>query len=151
MFIHEKSDVHPGAKIGEDSSIWQYVVVMDQVVIGKNVNLCAQVLVESGVVLGNNVTVKSGVYLWSGLQIEDDVFIGPNATFTNDKLPRSKKYPGSFIKTVVRRGASIGANATILPGVEIGERAIIGAGAVVTRDVPAEATVIGNPARILDQ
>jgi len=100
------------------------------------------------VVIGHQVTIKSGVFLWDGTEIADQVFIGPNATFTNDKYPRSKKYPESYQKIIIETGASIGANATILPGVRIGAGAMVGAGAVVTRDVPANALVIGNPAQI---
>jgi len=104
-------------------------------------------LIENDVVLGDRVTVKSGVQLWDGLRIEDDVFIGPNVTFTNDKYPRSKRYPTEFERTTIKRGASLGANATILGGITIGEHALIGAGSVVTKDVPAGETWIGNPAR----
>ncbi|MBQ1497304.1 MAG: N-acetyltransferase [Sphingomonas sp.] len=104
---------------------------------------------ERDVVIGDNVTIKSGVYLWDGTRLADEVFVGPNATFTNDPLPRSKQYPEAFQGITVERGASIGANATILPGVVIGEGAMIGAGSVVTRDVPARAVVIGNPARVI--
>jgi acetyltransferase-like isoleucine patch superfamily enzyme len=107
------------------------------------------VLIENDVVVGDRVTIKSGVQLWDGVRLEDDVFVGPNATFTNDPFPRSKQYPERFLETVVRRGASIGANATILPGLTIGERAMVGAGCVVTRNVPANAIVVGNPARIV--
>jgi len=108
-------------------------------------------LIENDVSIGNNVTVKSGVYLWDGIVLEDDVFVGPNATFTNDKTPRSKQYPAEFLKPVVRKGASIGANATILPGIELGEYCMVGAGAVVTKNVPAKSIVVGNPARIVGE
>jgi len=101
------------------------------------------------VVVGDRVTVKSGVQLWDGLRLDDDVFVGPNVTFTNDRMPRSRVYPDAFPQTHVRRGASIGGGATILPGVEIGERAMVGAGAVVTQDVPARAIVVGSPARAI--
>jgi acetyltransferase-like isoleucine patch superfamily enzyme len=100
------------------------------------------------VVLGNNVTVKSGVFIWDGITVQDNVFIGPNVTFTNDKHPRSKQYPEEFLRTIIEEGASIGANATILPGIKIGKNALVGAGAVVTKDVPESAIVIGNPAFI---
>ncbi|MCR5183294.1 MAG: N-acetyltransferase [Opitutales bacterium] len=104
---------------------------------------------ENDVKIGNNVTVKSGVQLWDGVRVEDNVFIGPNATFTNDLFPRSKVYPQKFERTILKRGCSIGANATILAGTTIGENAMVGAGAVVTKDVPANAVVIGNPAKIM--
>jgi hypothetical protein len=106
------------------------------------------VFIESDVIVGDRVTIKCGVQLWDGVRLEDDVFVGPNATFTNDPFPRSKQYPEAFAQTVVRRGASIGANATILPGLTIGRDALVGAGSVVTRDVPDRAIVVGNPARV---
>jgi acetyltransferase-like isoleucine patch superfamily enzyme len=116
--------------------------------IGSDCNICDGVFVENDVVVGDRVTVKCGVQLWDGLTLEDDVFVGPNATFTNDRFPRSKSYPDRFEKTIIRQGASIGANATILPGIEIGAGAMVGAGSVVTRSVPPNAIVAGNPARI---
>lgn len=146
--IHPLSDV-ASDDIGPGTRIWQYVVILQGAKIGANCNVCAHVLIEGDVQIGNNVTVKSGVYLWDGLRIEDDVFIGPNATFTNDLLPRSKKYPSQFKKTHIRRGASIGANATILPGLEIGEFSMVGAGAVVTKNVEPYAVVAGNPAKVI--
>jgi acetyltransferase-like isoleucine patch superfamily enzyme/dTDP-4-dehydrorhamnose 3,5-epimerase-like enzyme len=148
IMIHETADVRTD-QIGPETRIWQYCVLMEGVKIGGNCNICANVLIEGDVIIGNNVTIKSGVQLWNGLVIEDNVFIGPNATFTNDIFPRSKIYPTSFLKTVIKNGASVGANATILPGLSIGEGAMIGAGAVVTRDVPSNAIVLGNPARIV--
>jgi UDP-2-acetamido-3-amino-2,3-dideoxy-glucuronate N-acetyltransferase len=147
MKIHPLSDVQASA-IGAGTTIWQYVVVLPGAVIGRDCNLNALCLVENDVVIGDRVTVKSGVHLWDGLTIEDDVFIGPNVAFTNDKYPRSKQYPASFQRTLIRRGASIGANATILGGVTIGAGALIGAGSVVTTDVPAGETWLGNPARV---
>ncbi|TCM64365.1 acetyltransferase-like isoleucine patch superfamily enzyme [Acinetobacter calcoaceticus] len=146
-FIHPLSDVS-SKNIGLNTRIWQYSVILADAVIGEGCNICAHTLVESDVVIGNNVTVKSGVYLWDGLRIGDEVFIGPSVTFTNDKKPRSKQYPEEFLQTVVERGASIGANATILPGIRIGKNALIGAGAVITKDVPANAIMVGNPAYI---
>lgn len=146
--IHPMSDVQSQA-IGEGTRIWQYCVVLAGAKIGSNCNICAQVFIENDVVIGNNVTIKNGVQLWDGLRIGNDVFIGPNATFTNDLFPRSKVYPDKFTQTIVKFGASIGANATILPGVTIGEGAMVGAGAVVTKDVPDGAVVIGNPAKIV--
>lgn len=136
MFIHKLADVQ-SKNIGQDTKIWQFCVVLENAVIGKNCNICAHVLIENDVIVGNNVTVKSGVQLWDGIRIEDNVFIGPNVTFTNDLYPRSKKYPEKFLQTIVKKGASIGANSTILPGITIGENAMIAAGSIVTKDVPA--------------
>lgn len=146
--IHPSADVQ-SEHIGENCRIWQFVVILPGATIGDDCNICAHCFIESDVVVGHRVTLKNGVYLWDGLRIEDDVFIGPNATFTNDRFPRSKEYPTEFLRTSIRRGASIGANATILPGIEIGERAMVGAGAVVTRNVPAGAVVVGNPAKVV--
>ena len=146
--IHKFADVQ-SQSIGDGTSIWQFCVVLAGAKIGGNCNICAQVFIENDVVVGDNVTIKSGVQLWDGLRIEDNVFIGPNVTFTNDFFPRSKVYPKQFLQTIVKAGASIGANATILPGITIGEHAMVGAGAVVTRDVPAGKIVVGNPAKIL--
>ena len=147
MFIHPSCDCLTGM-IGEGTNIWQFCVVLDGAKIGKNCNICAQCLIESEVVIGDNVTIKSGVYVWDGVTIEDNVFVGPNVTFTNDPFPRSKVRK-KFPRTIIRRGASIGGGATILPGIEIGENAMIGAGTVVTKDVPADAIVAGNPSRVL--
>lgn len=148
MIIHPLSDVQ-STNIGTDSRIWQFSVVLKGAVIGNNCNVCSHTLIENDVVIGNNVTIKSGVYLWDGLRIEDDVFIGPCVAFTNDKTPRSKQYPEAFLTTIVKKGASIGANATILPGITLGEYCMVGAGAVVTKDVPAYAAVVGNPAAVV--
>lgn len=147
MFIHPLSDVQ-SRQIGQGTRIWQFAVVLPHAVIGNNCNICAHTLIENDVIIGNNVTVKSGVYLWDGLRVGHNVFIGPNATFTNDKHPRSRQYPDRFLQTTIADGASIGANATILPGISIGQNAMVGAGAVVTRDVPDYAVVFGNPAVI---
>lgn len=147
LLIHPLAAVHPGATIGAGTRVWQFCVVMDGAVIGADCNLNAHTLVEGGALIGNRVTLKCGVYVWDGVTLEDDVFVGPNAVFTNDKAPRSRVRPEVFAKTYVGRGASIGGGAVILPGVTIGDRAIIGAGAVVTKDVPAGETWIGNPAR----
>lgn len=146
--IHPSADVKT-AEIGEGTSIWQFVVILDGAQIGKNCNICAHSLIEGDVIIGNNVTVKSGVYLWNATRIEDNVFIGPNATFTNDIMPRSKEYPDSFLGITVQRGASIGANATLLPGVTVGEYAMVGAGSVVTKDVAPYTVVAGNPAKLI--
>jgi UDP-2-acetamido-3-amino-2,3-dideoxy-glucuronate N-acetyltransferase len=147
-FIHHLADVAP-CEIGEGTRIWQFVVVLKNAKVGKNCNICAHTLIEGDVVIGNNVTVKSGVYIWDGSRVEDNVFIGPNATLTNDAMPRSKQYPDSFSGITLKRGCSIGANATLLPGITIGEGAMIGAGSVVTKNVPDHAVVIGNPAQII--
>jgi UDP-2-acetamido-3-amino-2,3-dideoxy-glucuronate N-acetyltransferase len=147
MTIHPQSDVQ-SRQIGDNTRIWQYCVVLPGAVIGSDCNLCANVLVENDVRVGDRVTVKSGVQLWDGLTIEDDVFIGPNVTFSNDPFPRSRQRPADYARTIVHKGASIGANATVLPGISIGEHAMVAAGAVVTRNVPAYGIVIGNPARI---
>ncbi len=146
-FIHPLADVH-SEMVGEGTRIWQFCVVLSNARIGKDCNICSHVFVENDVVVGDRVTIKCGVQLWDGLAIEDDVFIGPNVTFTNDHLPRSRQRPDAFAETVIRAGASIGANATILPGITIGRNAMIAAGAVITRDVPAHTIVKGNPARI---
>ncbi len=146
--IHPLADVNSD-DIGEGTRVWQFCIVFKGARVGSNCNLCAHTMVESDVVVGDNVTVKNGVYLWDGTRIEDNVFIGPNATFTNDLMPRSKVYPDAFSGIRVKRGASIGANATILPGITIGTNAMVGAGAVVTSDVPDNAIVVGNPAKII--
>lgn len=146
MKIHPLSDVQ-SRSIGEETNIWQFCVVLPNAVIGKNCNINCHVLIENDVIIGNNVTIKPGVQIWDGITIEDDVFIGPNATFTNDLKPRSKQYPEHFLRTTLKKGASIGANATILPGITIGENAMIGAGSVVVCDIPSNTTWVGNPAR----
>lgn len=146
-FIHELSDVQ-SSNIGQNTRVWQYSVILKNAKIGQSCNICAHTLIENNVIIGNNVTVKSGVFIWDGLRIEDNVFIGPSVTFTNDKKPRSQQYPNEFPITIIKKGASIGANATILPGIVIGENAMIGAGAVVTKDVPNNAVMVGNPAEI---
>ena len=145
--IHPLSDCK--ANIPSSTNIWQFCVVFPEAKIGDNCNICANVLIENDVSVGNNVTVKSGVQLWDGITVEDDVFIGPNATFTNDLFPRSKNSDWKLSKTVIKKGSSIGANATILCGITIGENAIIGAGSVVTKDVPAGEVWYGNPARFI--
>jgi acetyltransferase-like isoleucine patch superfamily enzyme len=143
--IHPTSDVQT-QKIGEGTTIWQFCVVLKDAVIGKNCNINFNVFIENDVIIGDNVTVKTGVQLWDGTRIGNNVFIGPNATFTNDIVPRSKIYPESFQKTIIEEGASIGANATIVAGKIIGKYAFIGAGSVVTKSVPPFTIFYGNPA-----
>ncbi len=146
--IHPSADVQ-SYNIGIKTKIWQYVVILPGAKIGNNCNINAHCFIENDVIIGDNVTIKCGVYLWDGLRIEDDVFIGPNVTFTNDKYPRSKKYPESFDKTIIKKGASIGAGAVIVGGITIGENAMIGAGSVVTHNVPPNELWYGNPARFV--
>ena len=146
-FIHELADVQT-TSIGVETRIWQFCVVLRGAKIGRNVNICSHCFVENDVTIGNDVTIKNGVYIFDGITIEDRVFVGPNVTFTNDKSPRSKVYPSEFLKTVICRGASIGGGAVLLPGITIGENAMIGAGAVVTKDVPANGVVFGEAARL---
>ncbi len=141
--IHPLSDVQ-SKNIGEGTNIWQFCVVLEGARIGKNCNICSNCFIENDVVIGDNVTVKNGVSLYDGMRIEDDVFIGPNATFCNDKYPKSKNKDFKLEPIIIKKGASIGANATILPGVTIGENALIAAGAVVTKDVPAKRKIIGK-------
>ena len=148
LFIHALSDVQSNT-IGTGTRIWQFVVVLPGAQIGQDCNICSHCLIEGDVIIGDRVTVKSGVQLWDGLRVGDDVFIGPNASFANDRFPRSKQAPEKFLQTLVEAGASIGAGATILPGVTIGRNAMVGAGAVITRSVPPYAVVEGNPAKIV--
>lgn len=144
-FVHKLADV-ASCEIGEGTRVWQFTVILKGAQIGNDCNICAHTLIESDVIIGNRVTIKSGVYIWDGTRIEDDVFLGPNATLTNDLMPRSKQYPDVFSGIRLKKGASIGANATLLPGITIGEEAMIGA--VVTKDVPDYAVVVGNLAKI---
>ena len=143
--IHPLSDCK--AVVPQNTNIWQYCVIFPEAKIGDNCNICAHVLIENDVEIGNNVTVKSGVQLWDGVTVEDNAFIGPNVTFTNDLFPRSKVHPKEYLKTIIKKGASIGANSTIVCGHTIGENAMIGAGSVVTKDVPAGELWVGNPAK----
>jgi len=145
--IHLLADVQ-STKIGSGTTIWQFSVVLPGASIGKNCNINALTLIENDVVLGDNVTIKSGVQLWDGLRIEDNVFVGPNVTFTNDFLPRSKALPSHFLETVVKKGASIGANSTVIGGVTIGEYSMVGAGSVITKDIPNHGLMYGNPAEL---
>ena len=146
--IHPSADV-ADCVIGDGTSIWQFVVILEGASIGKECNICAHSLIEGDVVIGDRVTIKSGVFVWNGIIIQDDVFVGPGVTFTNDIFPRSKKYLDIIPKTTVAKGASIGANATLLAGIHIGTGAMIGAGSVVVKDVPDYAVVVGNPAKII--
>lgn len=143
--IHRLADVQT-LNIGNNTRIWQFCVILPDVRIGSDCNICAHVLIENQVVIGNRVTIKSGVQIWDGVTIEDDVFVGPNVTFTNDLIPRSKIYPSKSVETILKKGCSIGANSTIIAGLSIGEFAFIGAGSVVTKNVPANTVWYGNPA-----
>lgn len=144
--IHPLADVQ-SKNIGENTTVWQYCVILPKAKIGSNCNINAFVFIENVVTVGDNVTIKSGVQLWDGISIEDNVFVGPNVTFTNDLFPRSKQYPAEYKKTVIKKGASIGANSTILGGITIGEYAMIGAGSVVTKNVGTQELWYGNPAK----
>jgi acetyltransferase-like isoleucine patch superfamily enzyme len=147
FFSHPQSLVE-SETIGDNTRIWAFAHVLPGAKIGADCNICDHVFIENDVVIGDRVTIKCGVQIWDGLRIEDDVMLGPNATFTNDLFPRSKK-PFELKVTRIKKGASIGANATILAGIEIGEGAMVGAGAVVTKTVPPHAVVVGNPAKII--
>lgn len=145
-------NIHPLAdckseNIGENTNIWQFCVIFKNAKIGKNCNICANVLVEDDVIIGDNVTIKSGVQLWNGARIEDDVFIGPNVTFTNEHFSRSKQYPDHFEQTIIKKGASLGANCTVVCGNTVGEYALVGAGSVVTKDILPYTVWYGNPIR----
>ena len=145
--------IHPLADcktyIPENTNVWQFCVVFPNAKVGSNCNICSHCLIENNVVIGDNVTIKCGVQLWDGIRIADNVFVGPNVTFTNDKYPRSKQYPDAFWQTTICKGASIGAGAVILCGITIGEKAMIAAGSVVTKDVPAGELWMGNPAKFV--
>jgi UDP-2-acetamido-3-amino-2,3-dideoxy-glucuronate N-acetyltransferase len=147
-FVHAQA-ICESTDVGEGTQIWAFAHVLPGARIGSECNLCDHVFVENDVVIGDRVTIKCGVAVWDGLRIEDDTFIGPNVAFTNDPFPRSKAHLAVYPQTVIRRGASLGANCTILPGLTIGMRAMVGAGSVLTRDVPPHAIVVGNPARIV--
>jgi acetyltransferase-like isoleucine patch superfamily enzyme len=149
VFFQHSDALVESPNIGDRTRVWAFAHVLPGAQIGADCNICDHTFIENDVRVGDRVTVKCGVQLWDGVTIEDDVFIGPNATFTNDAFPRSQQRPEKFIQTLVKQGASIGANATILPGITIGEKAMIGAGSVVTRNVPPMAIVAGNPARIV--
>ena len=145
--------VHPNAiveteNIGKDTKIWAFVHILKNVTVGEDCNICDHSFIESGVTIGNRVVIKNGIAVWEGVTLEDDVFLGPNCVFTNDMFPRAKAHSGEFLKTLIKKGASIGANATILCGITLGKYCMIGAGAVVTKSIPDFALVAGNPARI---
>lgn len=148
MRIHPSTDCQSD-EIGQGTTIWQFCVILNGAKIGKDCNINAHCLVEGGAVIGDRVTIKSGNYIWKGITLEDDVFVGPNVTFTNDKHPKSKNQNFKLEKTTICKGASIGGGAVILPGITVGENATVGAGAVVTKDVASGAIVIGNPARAI--
>jgi len=148
-FIHQNAIVEKNVAIGDGTKIWAFSHILPNAEIGQDCNICDHVFIESDVMIGDRVTIKCGVQIWDGIRIADDVFIGPNVTFTNDPFPRSKQYPEKFSTTKILKGASIGANATILPNITIAENAMIGAGSVVTKDVPPNAIVVGNPAQIV--
>lgn len=145
-YIHPTADVQ-STKIGLNSIVWQFSIILPHAVIGENCNINCHVFIENDVCIGNNVTIKPGVQIWDGVTVEDNVFIGPNVTFTNDIVPRSKAYPENFMRTLIKKGASIGANATIIAGNIIGAYSLIGAGSVVTKDIPDYHIYYGNPAK----
>ena len=146
-FVHPLADVQT-KNIGQGTRLWQFVVVLPGARIGSDGNICSHCFVENDVIIGDRVTIKNGVQLWDGLRIADDVFVGPNVTFTNDRYPRSQNLDVKLLRTAVEKGASIGAGAVICPGVTIGAGAMVAAGAVVTRDVSARTMVVGNPATV---
>jgi len=148
ILIHPTAEVYT-TQIGEGTMIWQFVVILPEAVLGKDCNVNAHVLIENKVKIGDRVTIKPGVYLWDGLLVEDDVMIGPNVTFTNDKYPRSKNKNFHRLDTKLSNGCSIGAGAILMAGLEIGSYAMVAAGSLVTKNVPNNALVMGNPAKIV--
>ena len=147
-FSHNLSDVQSN-KIGNRTKIWQYVIILADAEIGEDCNICSHCFIENNVTIGNRVTIKSSVQIWNGMTIGNDVFIGPNVTFTNDKYPISQNRKFNLLSTIIEDGVSIGGGATILPGIRIGKSSIIGAGTVVTKDIPSGVIVVGNPGKIL--
>ena len=145
---HPLSDVQT-TKIGANTKVWQFCVILKNAQIGDNCNINCNVFIENDVIIGNNVTIKPGVQIWDGITLENNVMIGPNVTFTNDHFPKSQNKEFKIRKTLVKKGASIGANATILGGVTLGENSLVGAGSVVTKDIPANEVWVGNPAKFL--
>jgi UDP-2-acetamido-3-amino-2,3-dideoxy-glucuronate N-acetyltransferase len=148
FYQHPNALIDDGALVGAGTRVWAFAHIAKGSSVGEDCNICDHTFIEGGVKIGNRVTVKCGVYLWEGIEVQDDVFIGPCAVFTNNLYPRSKQYPTGYPKTVLMEGSSIGANATILAGITIGRWSMIGAGSVVTRNVTDHALVIGNPARM---
>jgi acetyltransferase-like isoleucine patch superfamily enzyme len=146
--IHPLSDVQTD-RIGDHTSVWQFCVILKNAQIGSYCNINCNVFIENEVIIGDHVTIKSGVQIWDGITLEDHVFIGPNVTFTNDHFPKSQNKDFILRKTLIKKGASIGANATILGGVTLGENSLVGAGSVVTKDIPANEVWVGNPAQFL--
>ena len=146
-FVHELADVQTKS-IGKGTRIWQFCVILSGARIGENVNICSHCFIENEVEIGSNVTIKNGIYLFDGVVLEDSVFIGPNVTFTNDIFPRSGIHHSPYHKIIIERGASVGGGAVLLPGVRIGRNAMIGAGAIVTRNIPADSVVYGDAARV---
>lgn len=146
--IHRLADCM-NQNIPDSTNIWQYCVIFPHCEIGENCNVCSHCLIENDVKIGNNVTIKCGVQIWDGIELEDDVMIGANTTFTNDLYPKSKNKDWTLLRTKVCKGASIGAGSTILPGITIGEHSLVGAGSVVTKDIPAGEVWVGNPAKFL--
>lgn len=149
-YVNPKADLQ-SKKIGAHTKVWQFVVILPGAKIGANCNICSHCFIENDVIIGDRVTIKNGVALYDGIRVANDVFIGPNVTFTNDKHPKSQNAGYTRLETWIEDGASIGAGATILPGIRIGTGAMVGAGAVVTKDVPPRVTVVGNPAGILNK
>ena len=145
-YMIHKAAICESEQIGPGTRIWAFVHILPGAVIGSDCNICDFVFIENLVTIGDRTTIKSGVQIWDGVTIGSDVFIGPNVTFSNDKYPKSKNQNFELLPTFVGNGASIGANATILPGISIGANAVIGAGSVVTKNVEPGVTVIGNPA-----
>ncbi|MEK3682351.1 acyltransferase [Paenibacillus sp. FSL R10-2736] len=145
-FSHPQAIVE-SENIGANTRIWAFAHILPGAVLGEDCNVNDHTFVENDVIIGNNVTVKSGVYIWDGVRIQDNVFIGPNVTFTNDLRPRSKQYPSTFLKTILEEWVSIGANATIIAGNTIGKYAMVGAGSLVTKNIPNNTLWYGNPAK----
>jgi len=146
-FVHHLSDVQT-VSIGRSTKIWQYCVILNGAIIGANCNICSHVFIENDVIIGDCVTIKNGTRIYNGITLHDNVFVGPNVTFTNDKNPRSKVFPAEFARTLIKKGASIGGGSVITPGITIGENAMIGAGSVVTKDVPSNGVVHGDAAQL---
>ncbi len=145
-FKHDTAIVET-PNVGRDTKVWAFVHILPGAKIGNECNICDHCFIENDVLIGDGVTLKCGIYLWDGVEIADDVFVGPNVVFTNDVMPRNKQYPEVFMRTIIRKGASIGANATLIASIEIGKYSMIGAGSVVTKNVPDFTLVYGNPAR----